>query len=25
VEVRAEGKLWRSFYVTPDGKSVKSK
>lgn len=22
VEVRAEGKLWRSFLVTPDGKSV---
>jgi len=22
VEVRAEGKLWRSFMVTPDGKSV---
>lgn len=22
VEVRAEGKLWRRFYVTPDGKDV---
>ena len=22
VEARAEGKLWRRFYVTPDGKSV---
>jgi hypothetical protein len=22
VEVRAAGKLWRRFYVTPDGKSV---
>jgi hypothetical protein len=24
VEVRAEGKVWRRFYVTPDGKSVTS-
>jgi hypothetical protein len=24
VEARAEGKLWRRFYVTPDGKSVVS-
>jgi hypothetical protein len=22
VEVRAEGKLWRRFYVTPDGKDL---
>jgi hypothetical protein len=22
VEVRAEGTLWRRFYVTPDGRSV---
>lgn len=22
VEVRAEGKLWRRFYITPDGKSL---
>lgn len=22
IEVRAEGKLWRRFYVTPDGKSL---
>jgi hypothetical protein len=22
VEVRAEGKVWRRFYVAPDGKSV---
>lgn len=22
VEVRAEGKVWRRFYVTPDGKSL---
>jgi hypothetical protein len=22
VEVRAEGKLWRRYLVTPDGKSV---
>lgn len=22
VEVRAEGKLWRRFYVTPDGKTL---
>jgi hypothetical protein len=22
VEVRAEGKLWRSFIVTPDGRSI---
>ena len=22
VEVRAEGKVWRRFYVTPDGKSM---
>ena len=22
VEVRAEGKLWRRFYVTPDGKEL---
>jgi hypothetical protein len=22
VEVRAEGKLWRRFYVTPDGKGL---
>lgn len=25
VEVRAEGKLWRRFYVTPDGKELLSK
>jgi hypothetical protein len=25
VEVLAEGKLWRRFFVTPDGKSVLSK
>ena len=24
VEVRAEGRVWRTFYVTPDGKSVVS-
>lgn len=24
VEVRSEGKLWRRFYVTPDGKSLVS-
>jgi hypothetical protein len=24
VEVRADGKLWRRFLVTPDGKSVLS-
>ena len=23
VDVRAEGKLWRRFYVTPDGKVLK--
>jgi hypothetical protein len=22
IEARAEGKVWRRFYVTPDGKSV---
>lgn len=22
VEVRAEGKLWRRFFITPDGKSI---
>jgi hypothetical protein len=22
VEVRAEGKVWRRFYVTPDGKNL---
>jgi hypothetical protein len=22
VEVRADGKLWRRFFVSPDGKSV---
>ncbi|HXU41687.1 MAG TPA: hypothetical protein VN675_05130 [Burkholderiales bacterium] len=22
VEARAEGKLWRRFYITPDGKSI---
>lgn len=25
VEVRAEGKLWRRFYVTPDGKDLLGK
>ena len=25
VEVRSEGKVWRRFYITPDGKSVVSK
>ncbi len=24
IEVRAQGRLWRRFYVTPDGKSLLS-
>jgi hypothetical protein len=25
VEVRADGELWRRFYVTPDGRAVREK
>jgi hypothetical protein len=25
VELRADGRLWRRFYVTPDGRSVREK